>query len=66
MIQVTGTHTDPIGTPIAAKEIRDATYKGELLAGTDKLADIRTYRGDLRNYKYATSDPRPEVPVWFT
>ena len=29
MIQVTGTHTDPIGTPIASKEIRVTTVSSE-------------------------------------
>lgn len=44
--------------------VSDATYGGELLAGSSNLEDIVAYRAQLREYNLTTDD-RPERPEWF-
>ncbi|CAL9955309.1 hypothetical protein VPHD518_0008 [Vibrio phage D518] len=44
--------------------VGDATYGGELLAGSSHLDDIVEYRSQLRAYNL-TTDTRPERPEWF-
>lgn len=44
--------------------VPDATYAGELLAGSQKLTDIMDYRTRLREYNLTTDD-RPSRPEWF-
>lgn len=44
----------------------DSTYKGVPVKGTSWYDDLITYRAELRDYAYTTSDIRPIRPVWFT
>ena len=56
MIQVTGIHADPIGTPIAAKEIRITTVSSELstegVVGVLLTGSVGEYDFNLRAGKY--------------